>query len=102
VLEIEILDPGQVDRAAALFHRDGLIAVKNALTPKQFAFAQAGARREIALQLAEMPRQMGNRGLARYSLGPERGPGWIACRAKGRQGGNPVKSQPRGVPCTSP
>ncbi len=68
MLKIELLDPSQTDKAAAVFHRDGFVAIKNALTPKQFAFAQAGAKREIALQMAELPREKGNRGLARYSF----------------------------------
>jgi len=32
MLEIEILDPGQVDKAAASFHRDGFVAVAEVMT----------------------------------------------------------------------
>jgi ectoine hydroxylase-related dioxygenase (phytanoyl-CoA dioxygenase family) len=68
VLEVELLEPTEVKRAAALFHRDGFVVIQHALTPKQFAFAQAGAAREIAKQMAELPLEKGNRGFARYSF----------------------------------
>ncbi len=69
MLDIDIIPCGEVDRAAAVFHRDGFVAVSGALTPEQFAFAKAGAARVIAEQMAEIPLEKGNRGHARYSFG---------------------------------
>ena len=71
MLEAEILDPTEVERAAAIFHRDGFVVVRDALTPEQLAFAQAGAWRVIAEQMAATPPEKANRGRARYSFGPQ-------------------------------
>ena len=40
MLDVELLDYTQVERAASIFHRDGFVAIQNALTPQQLAFAQ--------------------------------------------------------------
>jgi hypothetical protein len=71
MLEVEVVRPGEVERAAAIFHRDGFVVVRDALTPEQLAFAQAGARRVIAEQMAATPLEKANRGYARYSFGPQ-------------------------------
>src|SRR5436190_24169613 len=42
---LEILDPSEVDRAAALFHRDGFVVVRDALDPGQLARMQAATER---------------------------------------------------------
>ncbi|MBI1925131.1 phytanoyl-CoA dioxygenase family protein [Candidatus Poribacteria bacterium] len=68
MLDVELLDYTEVKKAASIFHRDGFVVIKNALTPQQLRFAQAGAAREIALQMAEFPLEKGNRGYARYSF----------------------------------
>ena len=49
----------------------GWVVVRDALTPEQLAFAQAGARRVIAEQMAATPLEKANRGRARYSFGPQ-------------------------------
>ena len=72
MLDVEILDCTEVQKAAAILHRDGFVVVKNALTPQQLAFTQAGAAREIELQMAEFPLKKGNRGFARYSFNQRR------------------------------
>src|SRR6478672_10894842 len=78
MLEVEVVDPGEVERAAANFHRDGFVVVREALPPEQLAFAQAGARRVIAEQMAATPLEKGNRGYARYSFGPQlHHPEWL-------------------------
>jgi ectoine hydroxylase-related dioxygenase (phytanoyl-CoA dioxygenase family) len=78
MLEVEIVDPVEVERAAAIFHRDGFVVVRDALSPAQLAFAQAGARRVIAEQMAATPLEKGNRGFARYSFGPQlHHPEWL-------------------------
>jgi ectoine hydroxylase-related dioxygenase (phytanoyl-CoA dioxygenase family) len=71
MLDVEAVGPAEVERAAKIFHRDGLVVVRDALTPEQLAFAQAGARRVIAEQLAATPLESANRGFARYSFGPQ-------------------------------
>src|SRR5690349_3770924 len=78
MLEAEVVRPDEVERAAAIFHRDGLVVVADALTPAQLAFAQAGARRVIAEQMAATPPEKGNRGFARHSFGPQlHHPEWL-------------------------
>jgi ectoine hydroxylase-related dioxygenase (phytanoyl-CoA dioxygenase family) len=71
MLEVEVVDPAEGERAAAIFHRDGFVVVRDPLTPAQMAFAQAGARRVIAEQMAATPLEKANRGFARYSFGPQ-------------------------------
>jgi len=71
MLEVEVVCPVEVERAAAIFHRDGFVVVQHALTPEHLAFAQAGARRVIAEQMAATPLEKANRGFARYSFGPQ-------------------------------
>jgi hypothetical protein len=78
MLEVEVVSPAEVERAAAIFHRDGLVVVRDALTPAQLAFAQAGARRVIGEQMAATPLERANRGFARYSFGPQlHHPEWL-------------------------
>jgi ectoine hydroxylase-related dioxygenase (phytanoyl-CoA dioxygenase family) len=71
MLEVEVVQPGEVERAAAIFHRDGFVVVSEALTGEALAFVQAGARRVIAEQMAATPLDRANRGRARYSFGPQ-------------------------------
>ncbi|MBM3264603.1 MAG: phytanoyl-CoA dioxygenase family protein [candidate division Zixibacteria bacterium] len=69
MLSIEIVPCAEIDRAVAIFHRDGFVAVGGTLTPEQLAFAQAGAKRVIAEQTTATPLDKANRGFARYSFG---------------------------------
>lgn len=71
MLNVEILDPGQVEEAAAIFHRDGFVCVRDTLTPAQLQFAQAGAARVIQEQTDADPQRQGNRGHHRYSFGTQ-------------------------------
>jgi ectoine hydroxylase-related dioxygenase (phytanoyl-CoA dioxygenase family) len=78
MLEVEVVAPSEVERAAAIFHRDGFVVVREALTGERLAFAQAGARRVIAEQMAATPLAQANRGFARYSFGPQHHhPEWL-------------------------
>ncbi|MCX5662465.1 MAG: phytanoyl-CoA dioxygenase family protein [Planctomycetota bacterium] len=70
-LRVDILTPDQVDKAAAIFHRDGFVCVSGLLTPEQLAFAQKGAQRVIEEQTAADPERKGNRGHHRYSYGAQ-------------------------------
>ena len=71
MLDVECLEPGNVEKAASVFHRDGFVIVKNALSVAQLATAQSGANRVIAEQMAEIPLEKANRGYARYSFGTQ-------------------------------
>jgi hypothetical protein len=71
MLDIDLLEVTEVDRAAKIFHRDGFVAIKNALTPDQLAFARAGAARVIKEQTDADPDRKGNRGSYRYSFGAQ-------------------------------
>lgn len=71
MLNLELVAPDQPQRAAALFHQHGFVALKDALTPQQLALAQEGARRVVAEQLAATPLEQANRGFARYSFGSQ-------------------------------
>ena len=77
MLNVEILSPDQIEKAATIFHRDGFVAIENALTPAQLQTAQAGAQRVIAEQTAAIKLEEANRGFARYSFGDQtRHPEW--------------------------
>ena len=67
----EIVDVGDTEGAAKVFHRDGLVAVSGALSAGQLAIARSGADRVIAEQTAATPLEAANRGFARYSFGPQ-------------------------------
>jgi len=71
MLDIEIVPCTDIDRAVSIFHRDGFVAVSDALTERQLAQAQKGARRVIAEQMASIPLEKANRGFARYSFGQQ-------------------------------
>ncbi len=77
MLQIELLESSEVERAAKIFHRDGFVAIKNALTPEQLKIAQTGANRVIAKQTEEIGLENANRGFARFSFGDQtRHPEW--------------------------
>jgi ectoine hydroxylase-related dioxygenase (phytanoyl-CoA dioxygenase family) len=71
MLEIELVNPTEVDKAATLFHQDGFVVVKDALTPEQLEFARQGAARVIEEQTTAISLDDANRGFARYSFGPQ-------------------------------
>ena len=78
MLEVELISPAEPQRAAALFHQHGFVALKEALTPQQLKFAQQGARRVVAEQLVATPLEQANRGFARYSFGTQlHHPEWV-------------------------
>jgi ectoine hydroxylase-related dioxygenase (phytanoyl-CoA dioxygenase family) len=77
VLDIEIIDAKDTDTATRIFHRDGFVAVKNALSAQQFETIRTGAARVIAEQTAAIKLENANRGFARYSFGDQmRNPEW--------------------------
>ena len=66
---LEIVSPEEVERAVAIFHRDGFVAVRDALTADQVDWLNAGCEREIRNILALDKQRRGNRGSHRYSFG---------------------------------
>jgi ectoine hydroxylase-related dioxygenase (phytanoyl-CoA dioxygenase family) len=70
-LAVRLYRPEEIEAAAAVFHRDGFVCVKEALTPEQLAFAQAGAQRVITEQSVAFGLEKMNRGFARHSFGDQ-------------------------------
>ena len=52
---LELVEPHETGRAAALLHRDGFVAVRNALDPDQLARMRAAADRAVAALMADDP-----------------------------------------------
>ena len=69
LLGLEVLQPGDIERAVHLFHRDGFVVVANALTAEQLDQLQAAATREMRAIVALDHERAGNRGPRRYSFG---------------------------------
>ncbi len=66
---LEVLDPGEVERAVRLFNRDGFVVVRDALDAEQLAFLRAGVDEAVREIIALNPDRSGNRGSHRYSFG---------------------------------
>ena len=71
MLDTELIAAADPARAAAVFHRDGFVAIRDALTPEQLEFARTGARRVVDEQMTATPLEDANRGFARYSFGSQ-------------------------------
>ena len=69
IVGLEILEPGEVERAVQLFRRDGFVVVRDALTAEQVATLKAGVDEVVRDILAMNPDHSGNRGSHRYSFG---------------------------------
>lgn len=52
---LEVCDPDEVDRAAALFHRDGFVAVREAIPPDQLDRLREAAAAAVEVLLAADP-----------------------------------------------
>ena len=61
MLQVEILDPTEIKKAATIFYRDGFTIIQNALTVDQLVMAQSGAERVIAQQMKNIPLDQANR-----------------------------------------
>jgi ectoine hydroxylase-related dioxygenase (phytanoyl-CoA dioxygenase family) len=70
-LKVKLFAASETEEAAATLHRDGFVCIRDALTPEQLAFAQQGAQRVIAEQLAAVGQENMNRGYARHSFGDQ-------------------------------
>ena len=71
MLDVQLISSSEPQRAAEVFFRDGFVALTDVLTPDQLSFAQEGAHRVVAEQMAETPLEEANRGFARYSFGSQ-------------------------------
>jgi len=59
---LELCNPEEVERATRLFHLDGFVVVKDALSSEQLEFARHGCYREIQKMLQHDASRDGNRG----------------------------------------
>jgi ectoine hydroxylase-related dioxygenase (phytanoyl-CoA dioxygenase family) len=66
---LDILEPGEIDRAVTLFRRDGFVVVADALTPEQTQILRHGCDEVIDEIIALDDDRFGNRGSHRYSFG---------------------------------
>jgi ectoine hydroxylase-related dioxygenase (phytanoyl-CoA dioxygenase family) len=64
-----VLEPHEVERAVRIFHRDGFVVVRDALTPQQLATLRTASDDVMAQIVALDPDRSGNRGPHRYSFG---------------------------------
>ncbi|MGB8858572.1 MAG: phytanoyl-CoA dioxygenase family protein [Ilumatobacteraceae bacterium] len=69
IVGLEVLEPGEIDRAVRLFRRDGFVVVRDALTAEQVEVLKAGVLEAVAGIIALNPDRSGNRGAHRYSFG---------------------------------
>jgi ectoine hydroxylase-related dioxygenase (phytanoyl-CoA dioxygenase family) len=69
IRDLEILDPGEIERAVRIFDRDGFVVVRDALDAEQVEFLRAGVDDAVAQIVALDPDRSGNRGSRRYSFG---------------------------------
>lgn len=66
---LEVVDPGDVERAVRIFRRDGFVVVGEALTGPELRTMQAACLREVETILEIDRERGGNRGSHRYSFG---------------------------------
>ncbi len=71
MLDIEIVDCANTERATQIFYRDGFVALSGVFSAEQLIFAQEGARRVVQEQIETTSFEMANRGYARYSFGQQ-------------------------------
>lgn len=66
---IDVVAPDDVEHAVELFHRDGFVVIRDALSPEQLQFLRDGCDEVIGQILALDDDRAGNRGSHRYSFG---------------------------------
>lgn len=71
MLELEITPSKEIDKATALFHRDGFVAVENVFTQTQFESIKKAAHQVVKEQTEAIALDKANRGFARYSFGSQ-------------------------------
>ena len=71
MLKAEIVEASEIERAAAIFHRDGFACVADPMNEDQFALNRLGAERVMWEQEAEFGLEKMNRGFARHAFGSQ-------------------------------
>ena len=66
---LEVLEPGDTERALRLFRRDGFVVIANVLNPEQTDRLAKGCNEVVSEILALDETRTGNRGSHRYSFG---------------------------------
>ncbi len=66
---LEILEPGEIERAVKIFERDGFVVVRDALTAEQLEVLRSGVLEAVDEIVAHDKDRTGNRGTHRYSFG---------------------------------
>ncbi len=69
IVGMEVLDPSEIDRAVRIFHRDGFVVVRDALSIDQLSALRAGTDEAVRDIVALDQDRRGNRGSHRYSFG---------------------------------
>ena len=67
--QLEMCEPHEIEKATRIFHRDGFVVLKNALSPSHLQSLKKGVEREVQNILQLDPKRRGNRGVNRYSFG---------------------------------
>lgn len=68
--DLETCSPGDVQRAAELFYRDGFVVIRDVLDAKQLAKLREGCE-EVMTEIVKLDKhRRGNRGSHRYSFSP--------------------------------
>lgn len=66
---LEILEPSEIERAVKIFHRDGFVVVRDALSAEQLRILRGGVDDAVRNIVALDTDHKGNRGSHRYSFG---------------------------------
>lgn len=66
---LEMVEPGEIERARDLFYRDGFVVVRNLLSAEQLSIIRSGCDRVIGEIMQLDAGRSGNRGSHRYSFG---------------------------------
>lgn len=69
IVGLEVLEPGEIERAVRLFHRDGFVVVRDALDADQVELLRVGVAEVVGDIVGLNPSRSGNRGSHRYSFG---------------------------------
>lgn len=69
IVGLEVLEPGEIERAVRLFRRDGFVVVRDALDADQTEMLERGVAEVVGDILALDADRTGNRGSHRYSFG---------------------------------
>jgi hypothetical protein len=69
IVGLEVLEPGEIERAVRIFDRDGFVVVRDVLIPEQTQFLADGVLEVVDEIVSLDADRQGNRGSHRYSFG---------------------------------